>query len=53
MLAQPGREGLGSAIGQEVARLMLFKVDENRSIDPTFLKREVVNTKYRWGHGWC
>jgi hypothetical protein len=36
MLAQPSCQGLGSAIRQEFNRLMLFKVNQNRSIDRPF-----------------
>jgi len=50
MVPQPGRERLGRAIRQEIDWLMVFEVDEDRSIDPPFLQRKIINAKHTWGH---
>ena len=50
MVAQPGCEGVGRTIGQEIDRLMLFEVNQNRSVDSAFLQREIVHAQYPWRH---
>jgi hypothetical protein len=50
MVPQPGCERLGRAIRQEIDWLMVFEVDEDRSIDPPFLQRKIINAQHTWGH---
>jgi hypothetical protein len=50
MATQPGRECFGPTIGQEIDRLMLFEVNQDRSVDPPFLEGEIINTKHPWGY---
>jgi hypothetical protein len=48
MVTQPGRERLSRAMGQEIDRLMVFEVNQDRSVDSPFLQREIINTKHPW-----
>jgi hypothetical protein len=49
MLFAPVGQRVGRAIGQQINRLMTFKVDQDRAKDLAFAQREVIDAQ----HAWC
>src|SRR5262245_49144510 len=43
MLAQPLRQRLGSAIGQQIYRAVCFQINDYRAVGVAFTEREVIH----------
>jgi hypothetical protein len=46
MQAQPGGEGIGRGILQQIDRVMLFHVDQERAVDPPTTDRKLIDAEH-------